>query len=78
MIGRIIVGALWKPIAAALAFAGLWLKLRSDAKARADLQDAKEELEGHDRITDADLGLGATDGDRVKRLREFADRHGER
>lgn len=68
----------WKPIAFLLAAIGLYLKGRSDDAARANSRKMKEELEAHERVNEADLGLGATDGDRIERLREFADRHGKR
>lgn len=58
------------------ALAATWFGGRKSAKAdsKAKLADVKaKQLE---RIADADLGLGASDADRIKRLRDFADKHG--
>jgi hypothetical protein len=47
---------------------------RSEAAAKA----AKETIEAHERINNADTGIGATDSERIDRLRDFAKRHGKR
>ena len=65
MAGTAILGAL-----------GLYFKGRSDAKGKADLKDLKADIKAHERINDADLGIGATDGERIDWLREFAAKHG--
>jgi hypothetical protein len=78
MIWDLIVGGLWQPIALAFGALVVWLKVRSGAKIKAENRNMKEELEAHERLNEADLGHGATDADRVVRLREFADRHGKR
>ena len=78
MIWSLIIGGLWKPIAALLAIAALYLKGRTDAKAKAKSQTLQAEVETHDRINQADTGIGATDGERIARLRDFAAKHGNR
>ena len=40
-IWRLILGGLWKPLLAVLGAAGLYVKGRADAKAKADLRDLK-------------------------------------
>jgi hypothetical protein len=47
---------------------------RSEAAAKA----AKADREAHERMNHADLGIGATDAERIERLRDFAARHGDR
>ncbi len=53
-------------------FLTIWL-VRADAVADAQ---RKAEVKAHERINDADTGIGATDDERIKRLREFAAKHG--
>lgn len=77
-IWKLILGGLWKPLLAVLGAAGLYFKGRSDAKAKADLRDLKEDMKANERINEADLGIGASDAERVERLREFAAKHGNR
>lgn len=62
--------------AAIIAALGLYFKGRSDAAAKADHKRAKEALETHERINEADDLRNASDADRVKRLRDFAKRNG--
>ena len=52
-------------------FLTLWL-VRADAVADAK---HKAEVKAHDRINDADLGIGAADLDNQRWLRAFHDRH---
>lgn len=52
----------------------LWAVIRGGSERR----DQNEELEKHERMNDADLGIGATDSERIERLREFAAKHGDR
>lgn len=54
------------------AFVVAYLKGRNDSAARAETQKLKAEIDAHDRINDADTGGGATDGERIKRLRDMA------
>lgn len=85
MIWDLITGLLpnvWGYLAAAgaalLGLGGVYLKGRSDAKAKAENKAMKEDLKAHERINEADLGIGASDAERVERLREFAAKHGNR
>lgn len=77
-IWRLIVGGLWKPVLAVLGLVGIYAKGRRDAKAKAENKAMKEDLEAHERINEADLGIGASDAERVERLRDFAAKHGDR
>lgn len=52
-------------------FLTLWL-VRSDAVADAR---RKSEVKAHERINEADLGIGASDADNVAWLRDFHARH---
>jgi hypothetical protein len=52
-----------------------WLSDRLD-KAQAKNGAMKQELDAHGRMNDADLGIGASDDDVVKRLRDYAKRNG--
>ena len=45
-------------------------------KARQAEAQAKADRQSHERMNDADLGIGATDGERIDRLRDFAAKHG--
>lgn len=63
-------------VAGLVAFAGIWGLAKRDARRGADLDAAKQEMKAHDRINKADVGAGLSDGDRVKRLRDYAKRHG--
>lgn len=85
MIGDLLSGLLpnvWGYLAAAgaalLGALGLYFKGRSDAKAKAETKAVKEDLKAHERINEANLGIGASDAERVERLREFAAKHGNR
>jgi hypothetical protein len=64
------IGAALAAILAAAAWA--W---RARGKAE-QVDRLKADMKAHERMNDADLGHGASDAERVKRLREFADRHG--
>lgn len=57
-------------LVAALAMA--YLKGRADKSADARKDRLEMEIDAHERINDADTGGGATDSERIKRLREMA------
>ena len=85
MIWDLISGLLpnvWGYVAAAgaalLGVLAAYVKGRRDAKAKAENKAMKEDLEAHERINEADLGIGASDAERVERLRDFAAKHGDR
>lgn len=67
-------------LAALAFFAGLlavYGKGRGDAAAAARRRKLEGEINAHNRINDADLGGGATDAERVKRLHGIADKLGD-
>ena len=71
MIGRIklylaALGAVITAIAVA------YLKGRADRSAEVQADQLKLEVDAHERINDADTGRGATDAQRVERLRDMA------
>lgn len=76
LLWRFTVGGAWKWLAAGAGLIGLYLKGRSDAKAKAETKAMKEDMKAHARINEADLGIGASDAERVDRLRDFAAKHG--
>jgi hypothetical protein len=73
---RALLAGAWKPFAWVIGALGLYTKARLDAKAKAKSTAMKEDLKAHERINEADLSIGATDGERIDRLREFAAKHG--
>jgi len=56
VIWKLILGGLWKPVAALLALLGIYAKGRADAKARADLRDLKGFKKTTERMQDAAMG----------------------
>lgn len=58
LIWKLILGGLWKPLLAVLGAAGLYVKGRADAKAKADLRDLKGFKKTTERIQDADAAMG--------------------
>jgi hypothetical protein len=62
--------------AAAAVIGGAFLAGRRDAKQGQKIETLEAEAEAHERINQADTGIGATDADRVARLHDFAKRHG--
>ena len=60
-----------------LFLAGIFLvysRGKSDARRAAQQRRLQGEVDAHDRITNADTGIGATDAERIKRLRDMADK----
>lgn len=55
-----------------VAIAMAYLKGRADKSADARKDQLEMEVDAHERINDADTGGGATDSERIKRLREMA------
>lgn len=79
MIWSLITGLLpdvWPYIVGALALVGGWFAAKRQGaqgqKAKQAEAQAKADRKAHERINEADLGIGASDAERVKRLREFA------
>ena len=81
-----IIGALIGPIGGIVAgigaiIAALFLGRHTgsrDAKARRESQDGKDYIAERRRQDEMDVGYGATDADRIKRLRAIADRDSKR
>ena len=57
------------------AFLGVWVTGRRSGAVRSEKRGLRAEDAKHDRINEADTGIGATDGERIGRLREFADKN---
>lgn len=57
-IWKLILGGLWRPLLAVLGAAGVYVKGRADAKAKADLRDLKGFKKTTERIQDADAAMG--------------------
>ena len=68
--------------AAVLLVLGLRAKWRMDGANEQEAEHKAEAAEAnrkaHERMNDADLGIGATDSERIERLRGFAAKHGTR
>ena len=58
VIWKLILGGLWRPLLAVLGAAGLYVKGRADAKAKADLRDLKGFKKTTERMQDADAAMG--------------------
>ncbi len=75
-VARAIGGALMA-IAAVLTFGAIKKREGArDAKAKQAQAQATADRKAHERINEADLGIGASDAERVERLRGFAAKHG--
>jgi hypothetical protein len=61
---------------AIVALVATWFGGRKAGKTDAKVDALKSEVKAHERINEADLGSGASDIERIRRLREFAERHG--
>jgi hypothetical protein len=55
---KLILGGLWRPLLAVLGAAGLYVKGRADAKAKADLRDLNGFKKTTERMQDADAAMG--------------------
>lgn len=59
-------------LAALIGALGLYVKGRRDGRGRADADAMRRYHDMRERIDHADTGIGASDADRIKRLRDFA------
>lgn len=75
MIWRAIIGGLWKPLAWLFGAAALWLAGTRSNAVRAEKRGLQSEVGAHERINEADLGIGASDADNQRWLRDFHDKH---
>lgn len=60
-----------------LAIVGAWVSGNREGRQSARMKALRADAKAHERITDADTGIGASDAERIVRLREFADKHGK-
>jgi hypothetical protein len=58
--------------------ASVWIVGYRNAMTRNRHKAAESELEAHERINDAETGVGATDADRIKRLQDMGERWRDR
>jgi hypothetical protein len=63
--------------AGAIALASIWLGGRKAGKTAAKIDKLQDEVEAHERITNANTGTGLSDDQRIKRLRDYTKRHGD-
>ena len=70
----LILGPIGAILGAIVAAGAVYFGGRSAGASKEKRKAVEKELKAHDRITDADVGIGASDGERAKRLREMADR----
>lgn len=78
LIWEAISGQFLPYIIAGVVALGAYFKGRKDVNAKRDAKEARADREAHERMNDADLGVGATDSERIERLREFSAKHGNR
>jgi hypothetical protein len=69
----LIMGPLGAALGVLVSVAAAFIAGRSAARAGAERDAANEYREMRKEIDNADLGLGASDSERIKRLRELAD-----
>lgn len=61
-------------VAFLLAIAGAWVFGQRKGEQKVKDRIKQSEAEAHERIENADVGIGANDSERIRRLREMADR----
>lgn len=54
-----------------------WLMGKANGTLRAKNRGLQDEVDAHDRINEADLGIGASDADNQRWLRDFHTKHGK-
>lgn len=54
-----------------------WLMGKANGALRAKNRGLQDEVDAHDRINEADLGIGASDADNQRWLRDFHTKHGK-
>lgn len=62
-------------VAVILAVLGAWLAGKREARQEARSEAMRADAKRHKDMNDADIGVGATDEQHVKWLRDFAERH---
>ena len=63
--------------AGAIALASIWLGGRKSGQTAAKIDKLQDEVEAHERITNANTGAGLSDDQRIERLHQYAKRHGD-
>lgn len=66
---------LYGALAGLLAILGAWVAGRREGRSQARVDALEGDAKRHERMNDADIGIGAADADNVKWLRDFAERH---
>lgn len=76
MIGGAIIDGIFGPLGAVLLAilvgVAAWFKGRSDANLKRDLRDHRSYSDERKEIDNEDLGLGASDRERIERLQDIA------
>ena len=69
----------WIAAAVALlaALGAVWGVGKANGTLRAKNRGLQDEVDAHDRINEADLGIGASDADNQRWLRDFHTKHGK-
>ena len=73
---EVLLGPLGWVLGAVVAASGLWLGGKAKQRRERAAEDAREYRDERKEIDDEESGIGATDGERVKQLREIANRRG--
>lgn len=66
---------LYGALAGLLAILGAWVAGRREGRSQARVDALEADAKRHKDMNDADIGVGATDEQHVKWLRDFAERH---
>lgn len=67
----LLIGPLGAALGAILAIGLAYLRGRSAGQDKAKRTAMEKEIKGHERITEADIGIGASDAERRKRLHDM-------
>lgn len=62
-------------VALVLAVLGAWVAGRREARQDARTEALEGDAKAHERINDADIGIGANDADNIAWLQSFHDKH---
>lgn len=62
-------------VAVLLGLLGAWVAGKREARSEARSEALRGDAKAHERMNDADLGIGASDADNIKWLRDFAERN---
>lgn len=62
-------------VAVLLGLLGAWVAGKREARQEARSEALRGDIKRHEDMNDADLGIGASDADNIKWLRDFAERN---